>query len=70
MLEICEIGEQGVLVAGPFHANRSLSFTGKALMLIWAAINSSTNLMNSRLRTVASFVPLFVVVMLCIRANG
>jgi hypothetical protein len=27
-------------------------------------------LMNSRLRTVASFVPLFVVVMLCIRANG
>jgi len=43
VLEICEIGEQGVLVAGSTCLAGLLTGTG------WAAANSLTSLMNSRL---------------------
>jgi hypothetical protein len=41
VLEICEIGEQGVLVVALFMPAKAEQ--------TWASINSSTSLMNSRL---------------------
>jgi len=43
VLEICEIGEQGVLVTGSTLLAGLLTCTG------WAVANSLTSLMNSRL---------------------
>jgi hypothetical protein len=53
VLEICEIGEQGGLVAASVMLVCPIP-AGRDKTLIFAVINSSTSLMNSRPRMVAS----------------